>query len=175
MEKITLGAGCFWCIEAVFQRMKGVESVKSGFMGGTVKNPPYREVVTGTTGHAEVVQIKYDPDVVSIEEILEVFWNTHDPTTLNRQGYDVGTQYRSAVFYHNEYQKKVAEAYKEQLDASGIFDNPIVTEITEAGEFYPAEAEHDNFYNEHPDQPYCNVVIQPKIDKFNRLYGDKAK
>ncbi|QCK15108.1 peptide-methionine (S)-S-oxide reductase MsrA [Mangrovivirga cuniculi] len=175
MKKITLGAGCFWCIEAVFQRMKGVESVKNGFMGGTVKNPPYREVVTGTTGHAEVVQLEYDPEVVSIEEILEVFWNTHDPTTLNRQGYDVGTQYRSAIFYHNDQQKAVAEAYKEQLDKSGVFDNPIVTEITEASEFYPAESEHDNFYNEHPEQPYCNIIIQPKIDKFNRLYGDKAK
>ncbi|NMM50016.1 peptide-methionine (S)-S-oxide reductase MsrA [Marinigracilibium pacificum] len=175
MEKISLGAGCFWCIEAVLQRMKGINRVKSGYMGGHVKNPPYREVAMGTTGHAEVVEVEYDPSIVKIEEILEVFWNIHDPTTLNRQGYDVGTQYRSAIFYYTEHQRLVAEEYKMQLDKMEIFENPVVTEITPAGEFYPAEVEHDNYYNDHPEQPYCNIIIRPKVEKFNKLYPDKRK
>lgn len=175
LETATLGSGCFWCTEAFFLRLKGVESVVSGYSGGKVKNPTYKEVCSGLTGHAEVVQVKFDPTVISFAEILEVFWNTHDPTTLNKQGYDEGTQYRSAVFYHNEDQKRTAEDYKKQLDQSGAFKKPIVTEITPFSVFYPAEDYHQNYYALNPNQGYCQVVIRPKIEKFNKQYAAKLK
>lgn len=175
LEKATLGAGCFWCVEAVFQNLKGVESVVSGYTGGKVKNPTYKEVCSGLTGHAEVAQITFDSDQVSFEEVLEVFWKTHDPTTLNRQGNDVGTQYRSAIYYHDERQKEVAEQYKQQLDASGSFSGPIVTEISPLGEYYDAEDNHQNYYNTNPNQPYCMFVVRPKVEKFKQLFEDKMK
>jgi len=175
MQSATLGSGCFWCTEAFFLKLKGVESVVSGYTGGKVKNPTYREVCTGLTGHAEVVQVKFDPNVISYEEILEVFWNTHDPTTLNKQGADEGTQYRSAVFYHNDEQKKIAEEYKIQLDKSGVYKNRIVTEITPFSVFYPAENYHQNYYALNPNQGYCQYVIRPKVEKFNKQYASKLK
>jgi len=175
LQVATLGSGCFWCTEAFFLRLKGVESVVSGYSGGKVKNPTYREVCTGLTGHAEVVQIKFDPKVISYEEILEVFWNTHDPTTLNKQGNDEGPQYRSAVFYHNEEQKKIALQYKDQLNKSGVFRNPIVTEITAFSMFYPAEDYHQNYYALNPNQGYCQYVIRPKVEKFNKQYAAKLR
>lgn len=175
MQIATLGSGCFWCTEAFFLRLKGVESVVSGYTGGKVKNPTYREVCTGTTGHAEVVQVKFNPKIISYEEILEVFWNTHDPTTLNRQGADEGPQYRSAVFYHTEEQKKIAEQYKDQLNKSGVYKNSIVTEITPFSVFYPAEDYHQNYYALNANQGYCQYVIRPKIEKFNKQYAAKLK
>lgn len=175
LETATLGSGCFWCTEAFFLPVKGIESVVSGYSGGKVKNPTYREVCTGLTGHAEVVQIKFNPQVISYAEVLEIFWNTHDPTTLNRQGADEGTQYRSAVFYHSDEQKKVAEAYKKQLDQSGIYKNPIVTEITPFTVFYPAEDYHQNYYALNPNQGYCQYVIRPKVEKFKKQYAAKLK
>lgn len=175
LETITLGAGCFWCVEAVFQNLKGVESVVSGYSGGHIKNPAYREVCNGVTGHAEVIQIKFDPTVISIAEILQVFWQTHDPTTLNRQGNDIGTQYRSAVFYHTEEQKQVAELYKEELDKSKTFNAPIVTEITGFTNFYPAEDYHQNYFNQHSEESYCQYVVRPKVEKFEKLFKDKMK
>ena len=176
LEIATLGAGCFWCVEAVFQDLKGVEKVVSGYSGGHVKNPSYREVCNGTTGHAEVVQITYNPEVISFEVILELFWATHDPTTLNRQGGDVGTQYRSAIFYHNETQKNIAENSKSKADQSGEFSNPIVTEITEFTNFYPAEDYHQDYFNLNGDKnPYCSSVIAPKIAKFRKKYADRLK
>ncbi len=175
MQVATLGSGCFWCTEAFFLKLKGVESVESGYSGGKVKNPTYREICTGMTGHAEVVQVKFNPKELSYEDILEVFWNTHDPTTLNKQGADEGTQYRSVVFYHNDDQKKVAEQYKIQLDKSGTFKNPIVTEITPLSIFYPAEDYHQNYYALNPNQGYCQYVIRPKVEKFNKQYSAKLK
>ena len=175
MQLATLGAGCFWCIDTVLRKLKGVEKVTSGFSGGFIKNPPYREVVTGRTGHAEVAQISFDPSVISYEEILEVFWQTHDPTTLNRQGADVGTHYRSIVLFHNEEQKSIAENMKRKLDESGIFDNPIVTEIVPFEAFYEAEDYHQYFYRLNQEQPYCTFVIKPKVDKLKRLFADKLK
>jgi peptide-methionine (S)-S-oxide reductase len=175
MDTITLGAGCFWCVEAVFQEVNGVVSVTSGYMGGHVKNPSYKEVCAGTTGHAEVAQIVFDPAVVSVDEVLEVFWQTHDPTTLNRQGADVGTQYRSAVFYHNDHQRQRAEHYKAELDRSGAFRGPIVTEITPASTFYVAEDYHQNYYAENGEQGYCQMVIRPKLEKFRKVFADKVK
>ncbi len=175
MQVATLGSGCFWCTEAFFLKLKGVESVESGYSGGKVKNPTYREICTGMTGHAEVVQVKFNPKEISYEDILEVFWNTHDPTTLNKQGADEGTQYRSVVFYHNDDQKKVAEQYKIQLDKSGTFKNPIVTEITPLSIFYPAEDYHQNYYALNPNQGYCQYVIRPKVEKFNKQYSAKLK
>lgn len=174
-DTVTLGAGCFWCVEAVFQNLNGVISVTSGYSGGTIANPSYREVCTGTTGHAEVCNIVYDPSKVSFDEILEVFWKTHDPTTMNRQGNDMGTQYRSAIFYHNEKQKEIAEKYKKELNASGAFDNPVVTEISPFTNFYKAEDYHQNYFNENGDQPYCRFVIQPKVEKFKKVFKDKLK
>ena len=171
----TFGSGCFWCTEAVFQRVDGVEKVVSGYMGGSVKNPSYREVTTGKTGHAEVIQLHYDPAKISYDELLEIFWATHDPTTLNRQGADVGTQYRSVVFFHTDDQGKLAEAYKKKLDESGAFDNPIVTEITAASEFYVAEDYHQNYFNLNGNAPYCSFVIQPKIEKFKKVFANKLK
>lgn len=175
IEVATLGSGCFWCTEAFFLHVKGVESVVSGYSGGKVKNPTYREVCSGLTGHAEVIQVKFDPSIISYAEVLEIFWNTHDPTTLNKQGADEGTQYRSVVFYHNETQKKLAEEYKAQLDQSGIFNRPIVTEISPFTVFYPAEEYHQNYYALNPNQGYCQYVIRPKVEKFNKQYADKLK
>ena len=175
LELATFGAGCFWCVEAIFQRVDGVEKVVSGYSGGHVKNPSYKEVCNGTTGHAEVCQLSYDPDEVSYEELLEIFWQTHDPTTLNRQGNDVGTQYRSVVFYHNEKQKELAEKYKAELDEADIYNDPIVTEISEFEKMYVAENYHQNYFNENGSQPYCSFVIQPKVDKFKKVFKDKLK
>ncbi len=175
LEIATLGAGCFWCVEAVFQQLKGVESVQSGYSGGHVVNPSYREVCQKTTGHAEVVQVEFNPEIVGFEEILEVFWNVHDPTTLNRQGNDVGPQYRSAIFYHSEKQRELAESYKQQLDASGKFSNPIVTEITAWKNFFPAEEYHDDYFNLHGEEPYCRFVVRPKVEKFEKQFADKLK
>lgn len=171
----TFGSGCFWCTEAVFQNVEGVEKVESGYSGGKVKNPTYKEVCSGLTGHAEVIQVHYDSAKVSFEELLEIFWKTHDPTTLNRQGADEGTQYRSVVFYHNEEQKKLAEKYKAELDKSGAFDNPIVTEISPYTEFYKAEDYHQNYYNLNGNAPYCSYVIQPKLEKFRKVFKHKLK
>ena len=171
----TFGTGCFWCTEAVFQELKGVVKVYSGYMGGHVANPSYEEVCAGTTGHAECLQIFYDPEVLSFDELLEVFWESHDPTQLNRQGNDIGTQYRSAIFYHTEEQREKAEHYKTQLDKEGAYPNPIVTEITPATTFYPAEDYHQDYYNNHGSQPYCYIVIRPKVEKFEKAFADKLK
>ncbi len=173
METATFGAGCYWCVEAIFQRLNGVVSVESGFSGGHVKNPSYREVCTGTTGHAEVCNITYDPSVISYVELLEVFWKTHDPTTLNRQGNDVGTQYRSAVFYHNQQQQELALEMKEKLDQAKIWEDPIMTEIVPFDIFYKAEDYHQDYYNQNASQPYCRFVITPKIEKFEKVFKDK--
>lgn len=169
----TFGAGCFWCVEAVFQRLEGVEKVESGYMGGSTKNPTYKEVCTGTTGHVEVTRITYDPKKISYDELLEVFWKTHDPTTLNRQGNDIGTQYRSVVFYHDNTQKALAEKYKAELNAAGIFKAPIVTAIEPKKEFYIAEDYHQNYFNENGSQPYCQMVVRPKVEKFEKVFKDK--
>ncbi len=171
----TFGAGCFWCVEAIFQRVDGVEKVVSGYSGGQVKNPSYKEVCQGTTGHAEVCQLTFDPSVVSFEELLEIFWKTHDPTTLNRQGNDVGTQYRSAIFYHNDQQKDIALTYKKKLNDANAFGKPIVTEIVPYKEMYIAEDYHQNYFNENGSQPYCNFVILPKVEKFEKIFKDKVK
>ncbi|MBL7862640.1 MAG: peptide-methionine (S)-S-oxide reductase MsrA [Cyclobacteriaceae bacterium] len=175
LETATLGSGCFWCTEAFFLEVKGIESVVSGYSGGKVKNPTYREVCTGLTGHAEVIQVKFDPTVISYADVLEIFWNTHDPTTLNKQGADEGPQYRSVVFYHSDAQKKTAEEYKNQLDKSGVFKKPIVTEISPFSVFYPAEEYHQNYYALNPNQGYCQYVIRPKVEKFRKQYGAKLK
>lgn len=175
LEVITFGAGCFWCVEAVFQQVEGVTKVQSGYMGGKIKNPTYREVCSGLTGHAEVCQITFDPKKVSVPALLEVFWKTHDPTTLNRQGADVGTQYRSAVFFHNDDQKRTAEEYKKKLDESGAFNGRIVTEISPASAFYVAEDYHQNYFNENGEAPYCQFVIKPKLEKFEKVFKDKMK
>lgn len=171
----TFGGGCFWCTEAVFQQLKGVQRVVSGYCGGHVKNPTYQNVCSGTTGHAEAIQITFDPQQVSYAELLEVFWNTHDPTTLNRQGNDVGTQYRSVVFYHDDDQRHQAERYKRKLDESGAFAAPIVTEISPISEFYPAEDYHQNYFADNPRQPYCAAIIRPKVDKVKKVFQDKLK
>jgi len=175
LEVATFGSGCFWCTEAVFQNVKGVEKVESGYTGGQVKNPTYKEVCSGLTGHAEVIKIHYDPSQVTYDELLEVFWKTHDPTTLNRQGADAGTQYRSAIYYYNDTQKQLAETYKETLDKSGAFDNPIVTEISPATTFYKAEDYHQNYFNLNGEAPYCSFVIRPKLDKFRKVFAEKLK
>lgn len=175
-ETATFANGCFWCTEAIFEELEGVISATSGYTGGAVPNPTYKEVCTGETGHAECLQIVYDPKKISFDELLEVFWETHDPTTLNRQGADVGTQYRSGIFYHNAEQKAKAEKYKTELDKSGAFDNPIVTEITPFTVFYPAEDYHQQYFelNENTN-PYCKIVIRPKLDKFRKVFKDKLK
>ena len=173
-EKATFGAGCFWCIEAVFLRVRGVNKVVAGYAGGKVKDPTYREVCYGRTGHAEVIQVTYNPEQISYAELVEVFYKTHDPTTLNRQGHDVGTQYRSVIFYHDEHQKKVAEELTAKFDASGEFKNPIVTEISPLPDFYIAEVDHQNYYNQHTQQPYCQVIIKPKLEKFLKEFSAKA-
>jgi peptide-methionine (S)-S-oxide reductase len=165
LETATLGAGCYWCVEAVLQRIKGIEKITSGFMGGHVKNPSYQDACAGTTGHAEVVQLEFDPAVISYEKVLEVFWKLHDPTTLNRQGADVGTQYRSAIYYHSDEQKKAAEASKKKHQSD--FNDPIVTEITASSEFYSGPAYHQDYFNQNKDKnPYCRVVIWPKLKKL---------
>ena len=174
-DTATFGTGCFWCTEAVFQELKGVIKVTSGYMGGHVANPTYEEVCTGTTGHAECLQVIYDPGVISFDELLEVFWESHDPTQLNRQGNDVGTQYRSAVFYHTPEQKDKAAHYKSRLNQEGAYPKPIVTEITPAAAFYAAEDYHQNYYNTHGSQPYCYLVIRPKVEKFEKVFKDKLK
>ena len=172
-EIATLGGGCFWCVEAIYQDLKGVLKVESGYSGGHVDNPTYREVCSGLTGHAEVINITFDPAVISFKEILEVFFTVHDPTTLNRQGADTGTQYRSAIFYHSPEQKTVAEEVKQSMQA--IWDDPIVTEITEFDKFYKAEDYHQNYFKDNPNQPYCSIVIAPKVRKFRQHYQDKLK
>ena len=169
------GTGCFWCTEAVFQELKGVEKVISGYSGGSVASPTYEQVCTGTTGHAECLKVVYDPAVITYDELLEVFWEVHDPTTLNRQGNDIGTQYRSVIFYENDEQKQKAEHYKEELNKSKAYDKPIVTEITAFAKFYPAEDYHQNYFNTHGNQPYCSIVIRPKVDKFEKVFKDKLK
>lgn len=171
----TLGAGCFWCIEAVFQRVKGVETVVSGYSGGFVEDPLYRDVCQGITGHAEVLQIIYDPEVISFESLLEIFWGTHDPTTLNRQGHDVGPQYRSVIFYHTEAQQKLAKEIKTALNREGVFADPIVTEISAFSNFYAADSGHQDYYNQNEFQPYCQFVVKPKVDKLQRYFTDRLK
>lgn len=175
MEIATFGNGCFWCTEAVFQDLEGVEKVESGYMGGHIDNPTYKQVCTGNTGHAEVLQITFDPTKINYKELLEVFWRTHDPTTLNRQGNDVGTQYRSIIFYHSPEQQQLAKQYMQELDASGAFDDPIVTTIEPLEKFFPAEAYHQNYFQNNPDQPYCRFLIGPKVEKLKQVFGHKLK
>ena len=174
-EIATLGAGCFWCVETLFQELEGVQTVESGYMGGDVLNPSYKDVCTGETGHAEVCQISFDPDVISFKELLEVFWQIHNPTTLNRQGADVGTQYRSVIFYHSDEQKTIAERLIKKLDESKAWDDPIVTEISAAEKFYIAENYHQDYYNLNKTQPYCTFVIKPKQEKFRKVFKSKLK
>ena len=173
LQTATFGTGCFWCTEAIFQNIEGVKKVESGYMGGHVKKPTYKEVCSGLTGHAEVIQVTYNPAEVSYHELLEIFWKTHDPTTLNRQGNDIGTQYRSAIFYHTDEQKELAEGYMKELTAADVFDQPIVTEISPAAVFYKAEDYHQNYYNLNGDAPYCAFVIQPKVEKFKKVFKEK--
>ena len=174
-EVATLAGGCFWCLEAVFDDLRGVESVESGYMGGDVANPTYRQVCAGTTGHAEVVQVTFDPRVVSFRELLEVFFTIHDPTTPNRQGADVGTQYRSAIFYHSPEQKETAEQTIAELNAEQVWDAPIVTEVAPAGDFYVAEDYHQEYFAQNPAQPYCRAVVAPKVAKFRQKFLGKLK
>lgn len=179
LDTATLGAGCFWCVEAIFQDLKGVHQVESGYSGGHVENPTYKDVCAGKTGHAEVARIIFDPEVITYEQLLEVFWHTHDPTTLNRQGADVGTQYRSVIFYHNEHQREIAVTSKQKTGSSGLWNAPIITEISPLKEYYVAEEYHQNYYNYNTNQPYCSVVIAPKLQKFLKEFGyllkDKGK
>lgn len=174
-DTATFGTGCFWCTEAVFQQVEGVLKVTSGYSGGTVEKPTYEEVCSGSTGHAECLQIVYDPSKISFDDLLAIFWQVHDPTTLNRQGNDVGTQYRSVIFYHDAEQKAKAEKYKAELDKSGSWDKPVVTEITPYTHFYAAENYHQNYYNTHGSQPYCYFVIKPKLEKFEKVFKSKLK
>ena len=175
METATLGGGCFWCVEAIYQDVIGVHKVVSGYAGGAIENPTYQQVCSGTTGHAEVAQIVFDPAVISFEEILFIFWCTHDPTTLNRQGNDVGTQYRSVIFYHDEQQKSIAERSKAETEASDLWPDPIVTEIAPLTIFYEGEDYHQNYFVENPYQPYCIFVINPKVQKFRKSFRDKLR
>jgi peptide-methionine (S)-S-oxide reductase len=174
-EIATLGSGCFWCTEAIFQELEGVEKVESGYMGGQTLNPTYKDICTGETGHAEVCQITFNPEIISFTDLLEVFWQVHNPTTLNRQGADVGTQYRSVIFYHSEEQKQIAENIMTELEKSGAWDDPIVTEISAADKFYKAENYHQNYFNQNKSQPYCSFVIKPKQEKFRKAFKDKLK
>jgi peptide-methionine (S)-S-oxide reductase len=171
----TLAGGCFWCLEAVYDDMQGIRSVVSGYTGGRVDNPTYEQICTGTTGHAEVVQVTYDPAQLSFRDLLEVFFTIHDPTTLNRQGGDVGTQYRSAIFYHNEAQKETAESLIAELEAAKVWDNPIVTEVTALETFYPAEDYHQDYYENNAYQPYCQFVVRPKLEKFRQKFSQRRK
>ena len=175
LDTATFGTGCFWCTEAIFQQLKGVKKVTSGYSGGQIANPTYKEVCTGTTGHAECIQVLYDPKEISFDELLQVFWESHDPTSLNRQGNDVGTQYRSAIFYQNDDQRRIAEGYKKELNEKKVFEKPIVTEISPLKNFYPAEDYHQNYYNNNGDQPYCYFVIKPKLEKFEKVFKEKLK
>ncbi len=175
LEIATLGGGCFWCTEAIFENVKGVHSVISGYSGGARKNPTYEQVCSGATGHAEVVQVKFDPNEISYDEILEIFFKTHDPTTLNRQGADVGTQYRSVIFYNRDEQKQKAEFYKSKLNEEKIWKDPIVTEISPLKEFYEAEKYHQDYYENNPNQGYCSFVITPKLEKFKKVFKEKLK
>ena len=175
LEIATLANGCFWCTEAICSRVKGIKSVIPGYSGGKTSNPSYEQVCTGITGHAETIQIEYDPKIISFEKILDIFWHTHDPTTLNRQGNDVGTQYRSAIFYHGENQKNIAEKSKKELEKESVFKNPIVTEIIRFSNFYPAENYHKEYYENNRNAPYCSFVIDPKIQKLLQKYSDKIK
>ena len=175
LQLATFGSGCFWCSEAIFERVKGVTTVVSGYTGGNIPNPTYEAVCSEKTGHAEVIQITYDPKIISYDELLEIFWKTHDPTTLNRQGADVGTQYRSVIFYNDEDQKNKAENYKAELNKAGIWKDPIVTEISSLKKFYPAEKYHQDYYEQNPNQGYCSFVITPKIEKFEKVFKDKLK
>ena len=174
LEEITLGAGCFWCVEAMFQKLNGVESVVSGYSNGHKQNPTYKEVCSGHTGHAEVARITFDPEIISTEDILKIFWTTHDPTTLNRQGNDIGTQYRSGVYYHNNEQKELAERLIKEF-APTLWDNPIVTEIQAIDNYYPAEDYHQNYFNDNPNQGYCALVVAPKVLKFKKLFSERLK
>jgi peptide-methionine (S)-S-oxide reductase len=174
-DTATFGSGCFWCTEAVFQQVKGVDTVISGYSGGHIAKPTYKQVCSGTTGHAEVLQIVFNPALMSYSQLLEMFWYSHDPTTLNRQGNDEGTQYRSVVFYHNEQQKKEAEFYKKKLEEQKVFNSPIVTEISPLINFYPAEDYHQNYYNENSSQPYCMYIVRPKLEKFKKAFATKLK
>jgi peptide-methionine (S)-S-oxide reductase len=171
LEEATFGAGCFWCVEAIYELVEGIEHVESGYSGGHIENPTYKEVTTGTTGHAEVARVLYDPSVISYEELLEVFWHTHDPTTLNRQGNDVGPQYRSVIFYHNEEQRKIAEASLKKTDESDLWKDPIVTEIQPLENYYVAENYHQNYYENNPNAGYCSYVIAPKVKKFKKEFS----
>jgi len=175
LKLATFGNGCFWCTEAIFERLNGVQKVVPGYSGGHVENPTYEQVCTGTTGHAESIQITYDPSKIAYDSLLEVFWKTHDPTTRNRQGNDVGPQYRSVVFYHDAEQKRLAESYKSKLESERIWDRPIVTEIVQFSQFWPAEDYHRNYYNNNPSKAYCSLVITPKIEKFKKVFKDRLK
>lgn len=175
IEIAVFGAGCFWCVEAIFNELKGVLKVTSGYTGGKTINPTYKQVCTGTTNHTEVVRIEYDSNIISFDELLEVFWKTHDPTTLNRQGADIGTQYRSAIYFTSNKQKNTANYYKTKLNKSNIWQNPIVTEISELNVFYIAENYHNNYYKNNPNEGYCKIVIQPKIEKFKNIFRNKIK
>ncbi|HLW29418.1 MAG TPA: peptide-methionine (S)-S-oxide reductase MsrA [Brumimicrobium sp.] len=174
-KQATLGAGCFWCVEAIFDQLKGVKEVYPGYAGGHIKNPAYREVCEGRTGHAEVIRVIYDDEIISYSELLEVFWFVHNPTTLNRQGNDIGEQYKSVIYYHDDEQKKVAEQYKVKLDQSGAFDDPIVTEIAPLTNYYDAEKDHKDFYLNNPEQGYCYSVVRPKVEKFKAAFANQLK
>jgi len=174
-ETATFGGGCFWCVEAAFEQLAGAEDVTSGYAGGHVEDPTYREVCNGTTGHAEVVQVEYDPDELAYEDLLEVFFKVHDPTTLNRQGPDVGEQYRSIVLYHDDEQRELAESFIEELEAAHAYDDPIVTEIEELEAFYRAEDKHQNYFEKHPNQAYCSVNVAPKVTKVREEFGEKVR
>lgn len=171
-EQVTFGAGCFWCVEAIYQRVNGVVSVESGYSGGEVINPTYDQVSRGTSGHAEVARVTFDPEIITYEQMLEVFWHTHDPTTLNRQGADVGPQYRSVIFYHDEEQKEIAERSLERTESSGLWDDPIVTAIEPLINYYEAENYHQDYFNNNPTAPYCSIVIAPKVAKFKKDFPD---
>lgn len=175
LETATLGAGCFWCVEAIFDDLKGVEDVVSGYSGGQAENPTYQEVCSETTGHAEVVQVSFDPDVLSFKELLQIYFTVHDPTTLNRQGNDIGSSYRSAIFYHSDEQRRVADEVIAEITAAGIYDNPIVTEVTAFDKFYPAEIYHQEYFANNPNQPYCAGVVAPKVAKFRQKFLDRLK
>ncbi len=174
-DTATFGAGCFWCVEAIFLQLDGVYTVQSGYSGGSAANPTYKQVCGGNTGHAEVIQVVFNPKVISFDDLLEVFWQTHDPTTLNRQGADYGTQYRSVVFYHSDFQKERAEYFKKKLNDEGAYSSPVVTEITAFSKFYKAEDYHQDYYNQNSSDFYCTMVIQPKVEKFKKAFSDKLK
>jgi len=175
LETATLGGGCFWCVEACYQRLKGVKQVDSGYAGGKVENPTYKEICSGLSGHAEVTQVHYDPTQLTYQELLRVFFIIHDPTTLNRQGDDVGTQYRSVIFYHNDKQKEIAEKVIDEVNKTKYYPNPVVTEVSPLPKFYKAEDYHQNYYNENPDQSYCRYIVQSKVDKFLKLFKDQSQ